>query len=229
MSSVLHPVGPEDKGTYWRRRLVVVLALVVVIVLVALGVRALTTSDDAAAQGPTKLDPSTVATTDAQTPTGSPSGSPSGTSATDTTASTATTGATDTAGATACSEQSLAATLRTDATAYGPGKTPKIVLEVENTSQTPCTLETSSAVRVVTITAAGGAQVWSNADCQSKGETATDVVAPGEKLTKTTTWSRQRSAAGCPTGQTAVDPGSYTASATWDGVVATQVTFTLAG
>ncbi|WP_380170979.1 DUF4232 domain-containing protein [Kineococcus sp. DHX-1] len=226
MSSVLHPVGPEDKGTYWRRRLVVVLALVVVVVLVALGVRALTTSDDAAAQGPTKLDPSTVATTDAQTPTGSPS-APSetpGTSATDTTASTATTATT---GATACSDQSLAVTLTTKATTYGPGQAPNLSLTVENTSQTPCTVETSSAVRVLTVSDAAGAQVWSSADCQTKGESATDQLAPGATRSKTVTWSRQHSAAGCPTAQKAVDPGTYTVNGTWDGVAAKPITLAL--
>lgn len=225
MSSVLHPVGPEDKGTYWRRRLVVVLALVVVIVLVALGVRALTSSDDAAAQGPTKLDPSTVATTDAQTPTGSPSGSPSATDTTGTTASTAsTTGAT---GATACSDQSLAVTLATKATTYGPGQAPSLVLTVENTSQTPCTVETSSAVRVLTVSDAAGAQVWSSADCQTKGESATDQLAPGTSRSKSITWSRQTSAAGCPTGQKAVAAGTYTIGGTWDGVVAKPITVAL--
>ena len=207
----------------------VVLALIVVVVLAAVGIRALTTSDDAQAQGPVKLDPSTVATTDA-TPTGTPSGTPSGTptdgategaTVTDATATTATTAAG------ACSDQSLAVTLTTRATTYGPGKAPSLVLTVQNTSQAPCTVETSSAVRVLTVTDAAGAQVWSSADCQTKGESVTDQLAPGETRSKTTTWSRQHSAAGCPTGQTAVDPGSYTVDGTWDGVAAAPVTFAL--
>ncbi|MEZ0492513.1 hypothetical protein AB2L28_09720 [Kineococcus sp. TBRC 1896] len=227
MSSVLHPVGPEDKGTYWRRRLVVVLALVVVAVLVALGVRALTTSDDAQAQGPTKLDPSTVATTgataDATTPGATPTGTPGATPSGSATAPTATTAAG------ACSDQSLAVTLTTAATTYGPGKAPNLVLTVENTSQTPCTVETSSAVRVLTVTDASGAQVWSSAHCQTRGESVTDQLAPGQTRSKTTTWSRQRSEAGCPTGQPAVEPGTYTVNGTWDGVAAAPITLALTG
>ncbi|WP_432541698.1 hypothetical protein [Kineococcus sp. SYSU DK002] len=225
MSSVLHPVGPEDKGTYWRRRLVVILALLVIVVLAALGIRALTAPDDAAAQGPTKLDPSTVATTtgptDAptSTPTGSGTGTPTG-SGTATATGTATSGG-------ACSDQSLRATLRTSATTYGPGKAPSLVLTVENTSQTTCTVETSSAVRLFTITDAAGAQVFSTADCQTKSDSATDELAPGATRSKTTVWSRQHSAAGCPTGQTAVPAGNYTVNASWDGVAAEPVTFAL--
>jgi hypothetical protein len=234
VSSVLHPVGPEDKGTYWRRRLVVVVSLVVVVVLVALAVRALTTPDDARAQGPTKLDPSTVATTDAQTPTGTPTGTASGTPSDSATASgtatdTATGSATGTAATTACSDQSLTAVLTTKATTYGPGQAPNLVLTLENTSQTPCTVESSSAVRVLTITDSRGTKVWSSADCQTKGATATEQLDPGEKSSKNITWSRQHSAAGCPTGQTAVEPGTYTVTGTWDGVAAAPLTFALAG
>ncbi len=192
-----------------------------IVVLAALGVRALTTPDDAAAQQPAKLDPSTVATTTdpATDPTDAPTTTPTA-SGTATATSTATSSG-------ACSDQSLKATLRTSATTYGPGKAPSLVLTVENTSQTTCTVETSSAVRVFTITDAGGAQVFSTADCQTKSDSATDELAPGATRSKTTVWSRQHSAAGCPTGQTAVPAGNYTVNASWDGVTAEPVTFAL--
>ncbi|PRY15998.1 DUF4232 domain-containing protein [Kineococcus rhizosphaerae] len=229
MSSVLHPVGPEDKGTYWRRRLVVVLALVVVVVLVALGVRALA-SPDANAQQPTKLDPSTVATT--PSPTTTPAGTPTGTptaSGTDTATGTATATGTQTgtqAAGAACSTQSLNLTLTSEYSAYGPGKTPKLVLTVKNTSQAACSVEIGTAVRTFTASS-GGTQVWSSADCQSQTASQTYQLDPGGTRSMSTVWSRQRSAPGCPTGQEAVAAGNYTIGGSWNGMDAQPVTITL--
>ncbi|GAA0302142.1 hypothetical protein [Kineococcus aurantiacus] len=228
MSSVLHPVGPEDKGTYWRRRLVVVLVLVVVAALAVLGVRALTGSDDAAAQQPTKLDPSTVASGTTASPTGTPTGSPTGSPTASGTA-TGTATATDTASRTsggACPAQSLSLTLTSDYSAYGPGKTVRLVLTVENTSQTTCSVEVGTAVRTFTASL-DGRQVWSSADCQTQTASQVYDLEPGGRRAMPVTWSRQRSESGCPTGQPMVEPGNYTIDGSWNGVDAQPVTVAL--
>ena len=69
--------------------------------------------------------------------------------------------------------------------------------------------------------------MWSSADCQTKGESATDELAPGTSRSKSITWSRQTSAAGCPTGQKAVAAGTYTIGGTWGGVAAKPITLAL--
>jgi hypothetical protein len=212
VSSVLHPVGPEGKGTYWRRRLVTIVLLLVVVVLAVVGIRALTTTEDAVARA--TLDPSQVASTLAGTPTETPSetptGSPTGT-------------ATESADATLapCEAQALAVVLTSDATTYGPGKTPKFVITVQNTSEVACTAEIGSGMRKLVATDAAGAQVWSTADCQSSTASQVYTIEPTKSRSMSTTWSRLHSAAGCPDGQTAVETGSYTVTGTWNDI-ATQ-------
>lgn len=220
MSSVLHPVGPEGRGTYWRRRLVAVVVLVVVVLLVVLGVRALTTSDDAAAQQPTRLDPSTVASPD-QTPTGSPTDSPTATP-TDSATQTQSPGG-------PCDASALALTLTSNTTTYGPGTTPKFSLTVRNTSTATCTAEIGSAVRTFSASDAGGTQVWSSTDCQT--ETASQVyeIDPDATRSMSVVWSRLTSAAGCPDGQEAVPDGTYTITASWNDVAAEPVTVAFTG
>jgi hypothetical protein len=224
VSSVLHPVGPEDKGTYWRRRLVTIVVLLVVIVLAVVAIRALTAPDDAAAQ-PQKLDPSQVASTLTETPTTSPTDTPSA-SPTESPTDPATQTGSATVGP--CEAAALTVALTSDATTYGPGKTPRLVLTVTNTSDTVCTAEIGSGMRNLVATDASGAQVWSTADCESS--TASQVYtlgAAGSKTTSrsmTTVWSRLHSAAGCPADQKAVDNGNYTVTGTWNDIAAQPLT-----
>ena len=225
MSSVLHPVGPEDKGIYWRRRLVTIVVLLVVIVLAVAGIRALTATDDAAAQGQ-KLDPSQVASTLTGTP--DPSTSP-GATPTDSPTDSATGSPTATAtGAVApCEPTALTVVLTSDATTYGPGKAPRFVVTVTNTSQTACTAEIGSGVRSLVATDAAGAQVWSTADCEASTASQVFTIQPSKNRAMTTVWSRLHSAAGCPADQKAVADGNYTVTATWDQVVTTPLTISL--
>ncbi|MGI4893539.1 MAG: hypothetical protein ACRYF3_00300 [Janthinobacterium lividum] len=219
MSSMLHPVGPERRGTYWRRRLVALVVLAVLVVVATLGIRALMSSADAdtpATASPT-LDPSQVSPTLAAAPTVTPS--------------VATDPATDSASSSAsnvpCEASELSVSLRSDASTYGPGRAPKFSVTVENTSDVTCSAEIGSSVRTFTATDSSGAKVWSSSDCQQ--ETASQVFAlePGKSKSMSTTWSRQRSAAGCPDGQTVVDDGSYTIDATWNGATTAPASIAL--
>jgi len=213
---MLHPVGPRSRGTYWRRRLVALLVLVAVVVLAVVGIRSLTTGDDAAAQQPTTIDPSTVAA-----PTESPTESPTPTDTPTESATETTLGP--------CEASALTVTLTTKATTYGPGQTPRFVLTVANESESPCQAEIGSAMRVFTVSDSAGTQVWSSADCQ--GETGSQVytIDPDASRSMTYTWSRLRSAAGCPDGQSAVEAGNYTVNGTWDDISAEPVSVSLAG
>jgi Tfp pilus assembly protein PilV len=219
VSSVLHPVGPEGQGTYWRRRLVALVVLLVVVVLAALGIHALTrTTDDAAAAQGQKIDPSQVASTLTESPTGSPT-----VTATGTPGPTATT-----AGVVApCEDGALAVTLTSNATTYGPGETPKFVLTVQNTSPVACSAEIGSGTRTVVATDAAGTQVWSTADCQASSASQVYTLDPAGSRSMSVTWSRLRSTAGCPDDQPAVETGSYTVTGTWNGVTAAPLSVAL--
>ncbi|WP_328294530.1 hypothetical protein OG218_17630 [Kineococcus sp. NBC_00420] len=233
MSSVLHPVGPEDKGIYWRRRLVTIVVLLVVIVLAVVGIRALTATDDAAAQGQ-KLDPSHVASTltaapgpstsPGATPTDSPTDSPADSPTGSATGSPTATG---TGAVAPCEPAALTVALTSDATTYGPGKAPRFVVTVTNTSQTACTAEIGSGVRGLVATDASGAQVWSTADCEASTASQVYTIQPSKNRAMTTVWSRLHSAAGCPPDQQAVADGNYTVTATWDQIVTAPLTIAL--
>lgn len=226
VSSVLHPVGPERRGTYWRRRLVLVVVLVVLVVLAVLGIRALAggTADPGAAT--TTLDPDQVSpapVTTSGTATAGPTDSPTGTP-TD-----GATGATSAAATGPCDASALNVVLTTDAPSYGPAGAPKFVVTVYNTSASTCSTEIGSAERTFSVTDATGAVVWRSNDCQT--ETASQVyeIAPEDHQAMSTTWSRQRSEAGCPPEQKRVDPGAYTVNATWKDVTAPPVQFSITG
>ncbi|NAZ85754.1 BsuPI-related putative proteinase inhibitor [Kineococcus indalonis] len=221
MSSVLHPVGPERRATYWRRRLVAVLVLLLLVAGLALGVRALlpqASPEQVAAQ----LDPQRVSPTlgpVASTATGTPT---TGTSTASPSPSTA-------EAVEPCAGGALELALTSDAAAYGPGVTPKFTLSVKNVGQSPCTAEIGSAVRAFVVEDAAGARVWSSADCQSSTSAQSYELAPGKWRTMSTSWSRQRSAAGCPDDQPAAEAGTYTVQGTWQDTPAAPLTVTLAG
>lgn len=223
MSSVLHPVGPEDKGTYWRRRLVAVVVLLIVLVLAVLGVRALTRTGGAAAQGQ-KIDPSQVASTLTASPTDDPGASPSG-------SPTGTAGASSSASGPVapCEGAALSVTLTSDATTYGPGKTPKFALTVQNVSDVACTAEIGSGVRRLVAVDAAGTQVWSTADCESSTASQVFTIEPTKTRTMPVVWSRLHSAAGCPDGQTAVEDGGYTVTGTWNDITAAPLSVSFTG
>ncbi|WP_432573564.1 hypothetical protein [Kineococcus sp. SYSU DK005] len=221
MSSVLHPVGPERRATYWRRRLVAVLVLLLLVAAVALGVRALlpgASSEQVAA----RLDPRLVSPTlgAVADPTDSPTATSSGSPTDSPTAA---------AEVEPCAGGDLEVVLTSDAPAYGPGETPKLTLTVKNVGRSTCSAEIGSAVRSFAVEDASGARVWSSTDCQSSSSAQSYDIEPGAWRTMSTAWSRQRSAAGCPDDQLAAEAGMYTVQATWQETAAAALPITLAG
>ncbi|WP_432491821.1 hypothetical protein [Kineococcus gypseus] len=228
MSSVLHPVGPERRATYWRRRLVAVLVLVVLLGALALGVRALLPQAPAGAAAarldPARVSPTAVAATPSPEPT-------AGATADDTTDATApaTAAASTPAETGPCAGEALEVVLTTDAPTYGPGVTPRFALTVRNASDVPCTAEVGSGTRSFVVEDASGARVWSTDDCQEATSAQVRELEPEGTRSMTTAWSRQRSAAGCPEDQPAAGPGTYTVRATWGERSAEPVAISLAG
>ncbi|WP_432495572.1 BsuPI-related putative proteinase inhibitor [Kineococcus auxinigenes] len=222
MSSVLHPVGPERRATYWRRRLVAVLLLVLLGVAAALGVRALL-PEASSQQAVARLDPDRVSPTlGAGTPSAEAAAATASPSATAPTSSAP-------ERVEPCTRDALEVALTSEATAYGPGVTPRFVLTVRNASETTCSAEIGSGMRSFAVLDASGEQVWSSADCQSSTSSQDYELEPGDSRSMRTTWSRQRSAAGCPDGQPVAEAGTYTVQGSWNDVAAEPLTVTLTG
>jgi hypothetical protein len=232
VSSVLHPVGPERRTTYWKRRLVVVLVLLALLTAVVLLVRGLGSGDDPEPTGQGVIDPSGVAAT----VTGTPSGSPTTSSTTSPTTSPTSTSTTSTsATSAACGTSQLEVTTSTDASVYGPNVNPQLKVVVANTAAAGCDVRVGAGTRTLVVRDAGGAAVWSSADCSpSTAATTGELLAAGQRsddgsdtTAMTQNWSRERSAPGCPTGLPAVEAGTYTLTGTWGGVTLPATSFTI--
>ncbi|MCI2238895.1 hypothetical protein MO973_29170 [Paenibacillus sp. TRM 82003] len=222
MSSVLHPVGPERRSIYWRRRLLALVLLLLLVVAAVLGLRALL-PEDASEQAVARLDPSGVSPTlgavaPSPSASGEPSASPSASPSTTTPAEPE-----------PCESGDLELALTSRATTYGPDAAPRFVLTVRNVSGTTCTAEIGSGLRTFTVRDASGAQVWSSADCQSTGSSQVYELDPEGTRSMSTTWSRQRSAPGCPADQPAAEAGAYTVEGTWGEVAAEPLPISLTG
>ncbi len=211
-------MGPERRSIYWRRRLLALVLLLLVAVAAALGLRALL-PEDAAEQAAARLDPSGVSPTlGAVAPFPSASGGPS-----------VSPSATAPAEVGPCGSGDLELTLTSRATTYGPDAAPRFVLTVRNVSETTCTAEIGSGVRTFTVRDASGARVWSSADCRSTGSSQVYELDPEGTRSMSTTWSRQRSAPGCPADQPVAEAGAYTVEGTWSGVAAEPLPISLTG
>ncbi|NAZ80752.1 hypothetical protein GTR02_02825 [Kineococcus sp. R8] len=230
MSSMLHPVGPERRATYWRRRLVVVLVLLALVAGVTVLVRSLGSDAGAQPAGRAVIDPAGVSPTVAASPTGSPTGA-----ATPTPPTPSTSGAPVAGTPVACTPGQLEVTTTTDVPVYGPNVNPQLKVIVRNTAGFPCDARVGAGTRTLVVTDAAGAQVWSSADCSpSAAATTVPLLASGveqgddsDTTVMTQKWSLQRSAPGCPTGLPAVEPGTYTVSGAWGDVPLPRASFSL--
>ncbi|NIZ92247.1 hypothetical protein [Kineococcus rubinsiae] len=233
MSSMLHPVGPERRTTYWRRRLVVVLVLIALVVAITVLVRSLGSDADAQPKGQGVIDPAAVSPTVTGTPPPSSApATPSPSTSTQTGAATATPST-----SVACSPAQLSVTAATDVPVYGPNANPQLKVIVQNTAGAGCETRVGAGTRTFVVRDASGAQVYSSADCApSTAATTVGLLAKDQEqgddsdtTVMTQKWSRERSAPGCPTGLPAVEEGVYTLTGTWNDVPLTPVSFSLTG
>lgn len=203
MNTVLHPVGSNPPRVYWIRRLLVGIVVLVVLGGVIAAVWAVASRGD----GPV----ADGAGDGAPVVTGS-----SELSATD-----------DAANPVDCVPTDLELTLATDATQYAAGTDPVLQGFVTNTSTTPCTVDAGDAAREVVITS-GSDRIWSTKDCASADTASRQLLlAAGARDPFEISWSRVRSADGCPLDLPAPRAGTYQAVASLLGTSAAPVAFTL--
>jgi hypothetical protein len=205
---VLHPVGPKPAGTYWLRRFLV-LAVVIGIVVLVVQLLGRGGPDEAQTQTATSGAPLAQATATPSDPpsseTAAPSTSPTAAAAASPTASA---GATPSAAGTPqCAGADLGVTVSTDASSYGEGHDPRVMLTVTNSGAQAC--ETNVGQNAVEVRVlSGDTAVWSSDVCYPGGDPDVRTLEPGAAYTTSVVWRSIASSDGCPDGPR-VAAGTY--------------------
>ena len=206
VDALLHPRGPLPPGVYWRRRAVTLLAVVLAGVL-------LTRACGADGEPRTTLSPSPSPTTTASRPPRTPAPSP--------TASPLPTAVGR------CRPSNLVVNARADDDLYPAGRRPVLTIGVRNTGSAPCTFDVGQANREIRVTS-GNDRIWSSDDCSPGGAAQLATLRPGAAPTEfSVTWSRKRSAPGCPAGLRDAAPGTYRVTGRFGELVGEPDTFSL--
>lgn len=182
----LHPVGPLPASTYWRRRLGLLLG---VLVLLLIARSCASGGDEAPSAGQSTPTP-TATVTPGATPTAT--ATPTG------------------AAAPLCADGDLTLTTTTDASTYPLGATPKITMQVKNTSAAACRRDLGSGA-VELLVFSGADRIWSSDDCTTAKATAVVTLPAGGAQSVVKTWPGRRSLPGCSGSKAAAEPGTYKA------------------
>lgn len=197
--AVLHPRGPLPPGIYWRRRLLTLVAVVVVLFLLS---RACGSDGSPTARLSESPSPSPSVTA-SRTPAASPAASAPATPSPSVTPT-----PTPTAGG-ACAKADLVVNARADAQEYPAGRRPVLTIGIATKGRTPCTYDVGQANREIRVVS-GNDRVWSSDDCSPGGGSEQRTLQPGAPpVTFSVTWSRSRSAPGCPGDRRDAPPGTY--------------------
>lgn len=195
--AVLHPRGPLPPGIYWRRRLLTLVAVVVVLFLLSRACGSDGSPTARLSESPSPSPSVTASQTPRATATTSSSATPSP-SATPT----------PTAGG-ACAKADLVVNARADAQEYPAGRRPVLTIGIATKGRTPCTYDVGQANREIRVVS-GNDRVWSSDDCSPGGGSEQRTLQPGAPpVTFSVTWSRSRSAPGCPGDRRDAPPGTY--------------------
>jgi hypothetical protein len=108
----------------------------------------------------------------------------------------------------ACKDGDLEVEAKPDKLSYPSGALPVLTLSVTNAGSAPCSRDLGQSARELRLTS-GPARVWSSDDCADKAPADLVVLKPGETRDFSVTWSRRRSAQGCPADQPIAEPGTY--------------------
>ncbi len=201
----MNPVGPEEPGTYWRRRLLVGLGVLVVLIVLFLVLRSC--GADA-------------------TPTAAPSQSTSAEPSPSSSVSTANPSETATTGV-ECADSDIEVTVETDKGSSFPTGSPiTFTMSIKNISDSACDRNVGTKPNTVLVTS-GSERVWSSDDCAPAGQDDIKSINPGDAYQLNATWDQKISQAGCPSGQPAAQPGSYDVVGINDQVESQSVSFTI--
>jgi hypothetical protein len=166
MSTTKHPVGPQARSVYRRRRIVVGLGLLAVLAIILLIFFRPGAGGDTAEPAATPVA----------------------------TANPGATAAPEKPAITGCDPAIVAVEAITDQDSYDPGEEPELSLSVTNTGTAPCTLNAGTTTQVFTITS--GADVyWASTDCQTDAADAEVTLEPQVPVSTKTplVWDRTQS------------------------------------
>jgi len=229
VDDVLHPVGPEPRVVYVRRR--VAMVSVALVVLVGVGWLSVSMGGGAPDPQPAQAAATGAITTTAQVPGTSPVGAPSSsaTSPTPTPQSTSrgapANSVPSSAGAqaptpiappvngpqlAACSDDALTLEAQVADTSYTVGAQPVFRLLVTNAGKTACTTDLSARLQqFVVYSADGQTRIWSSNDCFSGTAPDTRTLAPAAQAVYSIQWAGTSSAVGCTAPRVPAGAGRY--------------------
>lgn len=187
--TLINPVGPEPKGVYWLRRLIVL--GVVLLVLFALWFLLLRGRGDSSTPSGSSTAKPTVSPTGSASPKPSPSSSP-------------------TSGVPDCADSDISVSITLSATSVPAGSPLKLTQGITNSGSTPCRRDIGAKANTIIITS-GGYPVWSSDDCSPGGDADVVTIKPGEEYQVSVTWKGQLTEGQCPANPPTVKAGGYDA------------------
>jgi hypothetical protein len=229
---MLHPLGNLPARVYWRRRLVFIgLPLLVIVLLLwaALSSGGNHSNPRAAASTTTKPASSAQTTTSAQPrDPGSVAVSTTTPKATSTAASSspASTASKAAAGKGSCSAGALDVAAGTDKKSFTVKSQPGLSMLVTNTSGSACKLDVADKHDEWRVYS-GDARVWDSHDCAVRSGSHVITLSAQQAIRLSITWSGLTSLPKCAGTRMAVQAGTYTLYAYFDGKKSPSTTFTV--
>ncbi|MDQ0424833.1 hypothetical protein [Cellulomonas iranensis] len=130
-------------------------------------------------------------------------------------------------GVATCDPASLALTVAPGGEAFAADVDPTFEVTVTNSGAAPCLVDAGDAHQEVVITS-GEDRVWSSLDCAGDDAATRTLLLPaGESDVSALTWTRVRSAEGCPGGLPSPQPGTYSVTVALQGATSPAAVFGL--
>jgi hypothetical protein len=209
MSSLLRPVGHLPASVYWVRRALVLVVLVVLLMLLLRLFGGGGGQDvNSAAQRATSGKPSAPGAGPTTAPTQSGTSGPAKTGQPNDTK---------------CAGTDVRISVLPASRTITSGARLNFAIRL-SAVRTQCTATIDPTVLSLTITS-GKDQVWTTSHCEQAISRATMILAAGKESTSTVVWGGRRSGPGCLPGQLVAKPGTYVATAAYDGRASTPQAF----
>jgi hypothetical protein len=206
MRSLLRPVGHLPASVYWVRRALVLIVLAVLLVLllrlfgVGGGEAPVNSAAAGSGQQPSTGAPSVPSAWPITTPTQSGTSEPV---------------KTDTPKDTKCAGTDVWISVLPASRMITSGRGLNFAIRI-SAVRAQCTATIDPSVLSLTITS-GKDQIWTSSQCEQAISRATMILAKGKELTSAVAWDSRRSGPGCLPRQPVAKPGTYVATAVYDG------------
>lgn len=201
MSSVINPVGPEEPGTYWRRRILVAVAVLLVLFVAVMVIRGGGGSDPVAQ--PTEQPSQSVQPSESPSSSESPSGATA-----------------------ACSDSDIGVAVKMQGSSFTQKQDIVFQMHITNNGATDCSRNLGPKVNTFAVSS-GPAAVWSSDNCLPAGDDDIKNIPAGKTYVVEATWKQDITAASCSTPLQKAQPGGYDVIAKNMDVKSDKVSFTI--